>query len=53
MAPVASEVDAEPIVCEMFASRIVERSRKARKTTTVITAAGIEAVIVMPTFKPM
>ena len=29
MLPVASDVDAEPIVCEMFASRIVPRTRGA------------------------
>ena len=50
--PVASEVEAEPMVCERFASRIVERRRSARKTTTVITAAGIEAETVMPTRRP-
>ena len=48
--PVASEVDAEPIVWAMLASRIVTPRRSG--TATVITAAGIEAETVMPTLGP-
>ena len=50
--PVASAVEAEPMVWARFTSRIVERSLSARKTTTAITAAGIEAETVMPTRRP-
>jgi len=50
--PVASAVEAEPMVWERFVSRIVARSRRARKAATVITAAGIEAEMVNPTRNP-
>ena len=50
--PVASEVDAEPIVCERFASRIEPFAPKSRKSATVMTAAGIEAETVRPTRRP-
>ena len=50
--PVASAVEAEPIVCEMFASRIVPFRPSTRKTATVRTAAGIEADTVSPTRRP-
>jgi len=50
--PLASEVDADPIVWDRLASRIVERSPSARKTATVITAAGIDADTVSPTRSP-
>jgi hypothetical protein len=50
--PVASEVEAEPIVCERLASRIVAGFRRSRKTATVMTAAGIDAETVMPTRRP-
>ena len=50
--PVASDVEADPIVCEMLASRIVPRRRSARKAATVITAAGIDAATVRPTRNP-
>ena len=50
--PVASAVEAEPIVCEMFASRIVPFRPRSRKTATVRTAAGIEADTVSPTLRP-
>ena len=50
--PVASDVEAEPIVCDRFASRIVPFRPNSRKTATVITAAGIDADTVMPTRRP-
>ena len=49
--PVASAVEAEPIVCERFASRIVPFRPRSRKTATVRTAAGIEADTVSPTLQ--
>ena len=52
MVPVASAVEAEPIVWEMFASRIVPRGRSRLNIATVMTAAGIEAETVMPTRSP-
>ncbi len=53
MVPVASAVDAEPMVCDRLASRIVPVAPKRRKTATVSTAAGIEAETVIPTRRPM
>jgi len=50
--PVASEVEAEATVCDMFASSSVPRERIRLNTATVITAAGIEAETVMPTRSP-
>ena len=50
--PVARAVEAEAIVCERFASRIVAFRPRAAKMATVITAAGIEAETVMPTRRP-
>ncbi len=50
--PVASEVEADPMVWEMLASRIVPRAPTRRKSATVMTAAGIEAETVMPTLRP-
>jgi hypothetical protein len=50
--PEVSEVEAEPTVCERFASRIVPRSRRSLKIATVMTAAGIEAATVIPTRSP-
>ena len=50
--PLASEVEAEPMVCERFASRMLPREPTSRKIATVITAAGIEAVMVSPTSRP-
>ena len=52
MVPVASAVEAEPMVCAMLASRMVGVERSARKTATAITAAGIEAEMVRPTRRP-
>jgi hypothetical protein len=52
MVPVASDVDADPIVCDRFASRMVLGKRSSRNTATVITAAGIDADTVKPTRKP-
>ena len=52
IAPVASEVDAEPTVWEMFASRIVPRRPSTVKIATAITAAGIDADTVSPTRSP-
>jgi hypothetical protein len=50
--PLASEVEAEPIVCERFASRTDARAPTRRKSATVMTAAGIDAEIVSPTRSP-
>ena len=50
--PVASAVEAEPMVWERFVSRMVASMRSARKAATVMTAAGIEAEIVNPTRNP-
>ena len=50
--PVASDVEADATVCDMFASRIVPRVRSSRNAATVMTAAGIEAETVMPTRRP-
>src|SRR5262245_19435769 len=50
--PLASEVEADPIVCDRLASRIVPRARNSRKSATVITAAGIDAETVRPTLRP-
>jgi hypothetical protein len=50
--PDASDVEAEPMVCDRFASRMVPRARKSLKRATVITAAGIDADTVMPTRRP-
>ena len=52
MVPVASEVEAEATVCDMFASSSVPRVRSRWKVATVMTAAGIEAETVMPTRRP-
>ena len=52
MVPVASAVEADPIVWEMFASRIVPRLPSTRKKATAMTAAGIEAETVSPTRSP-
>ena len=50
--PLAREVEAEPMVWERLASRIVPGRRSAEKTATVITAAGMEAEMVSPTRRP-
>ena len=50
--PVASEELAEPIVCEMFASRMTSRCRMRRNNATVRTAIGIEVDTVSPTRRP-
>src|SRR3954469_11340330 len=52
MVPVARAVEAEPIVCERFASRMVLFAPNRRKTATVSTAAGMEAETVIPTRNP-
>ena len=53
--PEATDELAEPIVCDMFASRMLlcaPKARSNRKTTTVNTATGIEVLIVRPAFRP-
>lgn len=53
--PEATEELAEPIVCDMFASRMLSRtptSESSRKATTVSTATGIDVLIVSPAFRP-
>src|SRR5690349_24703467 len=52
MEPVASAVEAEPMVCAMLVSRMVAGSRSARNAATAITAAGIDAEMVRPTRSP-
>ena len=53
MVPVASDVEAEPMVWERFASRIVPLAPNNLKRATVRTAAGMEAATVRPTRNPM
>src|SRR4051812_16780007 len=52
--PVASDELADPIVCEMFASRIMPLRRLgiSRNSATVSTAIGIDVDTVSPTFNP-
>ena len=55
MVPDASDELAEPIVCDMLASRIIPRPpwrAMARKSATVRTAMGIEVETVRPTRRP-
>ena len=53
--PLATELEAEPTVCDRFASRMLLRrppARSARKSATVITATGIEVEMVRPARRP-
>ena len=50
--PVASEVDADATVCDMFASRIVPFLLSRPNAATVMTAAGMDAETVIPTRRP-
>ena len=52
MEPVASEVEAEPMVCDRLASRRVDFWPRSLNIATVMTAAGIEAETVIPTRRP-
>ena len=55
MTPLAIELEAEPTVCAMLCSRIVDftrADRRRRKAATVITATGIEVEIVRPARSP-
>ena len=55
MTPLARELDADPVVWEMLVSRILPRiptCARARKTATVMTATGIDVLIVRPARKP-
>ena len=55
MIPEASDEEAEPTVCEMFASRMEPmrpNGGRARNARTVRTAIGIEVLIVSPTRRP-
>ena len=52
MVPLASEVEADPMVCARLASSTVARPPATRNTATAITAAGIEADTVSPTRNP-
>ena len=55
MTPLATELEAEPTVCDMFASRMLlftPAARSARKSATVITATGIDVEIVSPARRP-
>ena len=53
--PLATELEAEPTVCDRFASRILlltPPARSVRNNATVITATGIDVEIVSPARKP-
>ena len=55
MTPLARELDAEPVVWEMFVSSIdplTPTADKARKTATVMTATGMDVLIVRPARRP-
>ena len=55
MTPLATELDADPIVCETFASKSVPRTptlRSARNAATVMTATGMEVEMVSPAWRP-
>jgi len=52
MQPAASDSPAEPIVCTMLLSRTEFRLRTIRVIPIAITAAGIDAEIVIPTRRP-
>ncbi len=54
MIPEASEDEAEPAVCPMFTSRMVPLPMTffmVAKTATMITARGIDVLIVKPDFQ--
>ena len=50
--PAARLSPAEPTVWTMLLSRIVPRFSRVRRTSRDMTAAGIDAEMVIPTFKP-
>ena len=53
--PLATELDEEPTVCERLASRMLAEPpswRSAWKAATVITATGIEVLMVSPARSP-
>ena len=53
--PLATELEAEPTVCDRFASRMLlstPLARSARKNATVITATGIDVEMVSPARRP-
>ena len=55
MTPLATELEAEPTVCDRFASRMLlftPLARSVRNNATVITATGIEVEIVSPARRP-
>ncbi len=54
MVPAASDELADPIVCDMLASRITPPGRRLirRKSATVSTAMGIDVETVSPTRSP-
>ena len=52
IAPAARDSPAEPIVCTILFSRIDSLFNSTRIIPIEITAAGIEAETVMPTFNP-
>ena len=55
MTPLARELEAEPVVCEILVSRIVPPTPmplSARNTATVMTATGIDVLIVRPARRP-
>ena len=51
MTPAASDSPAEAAVCTMLFSRMFDRLN-SRRTAIEMTAAGIDAETVMPTFSP-
>ena len=52
IAPAATDSPAEPMVCTMLFSRMESRRRITRMIPMEITAAGMDAEIVMPTISP-
>lgn len=52
MAPAATDSPAEPMVCTMLFSRMESLRRMMRMTPMEMTAAGMEAEMVIPTRSP-
>ena len=52
MAPAATDSPAEPMVCTRLFSKMESRRRITRMIAMEITAAGMDAEMVIPTFSP-
>ena len=50
--PLATDVPADPMVWTMLFSRMLFRRKMDRKTPIEMTAAGIDALTVIPTLRP-